>query len=116
MIQFVKIPKVTIFVHGTMITSKAVEHFPNARVKTFLHRAMGLHKALDYPQGSYLYSMANILTSNSEQFQLEHFYGFGWPGTLSAKVRAAQGAQLYQALMDLHQSYRDTYGASPEIT
>lgn len=102
-------PQVTVWIHGTQLTPKAV--MPN-----FFHREIGLHSALSYPDRYHLRKIANNLnTQDSELYPLENFYIFGWNGKLSFAERQREAQELYYELMNLHDLYCEKYGIAPHI-
>ncbi len=102
-------PEVTIWIHGTTLTPKAV--MPN-----FFHRKAGLNPAIIYEERYHLRKIANAFdTQDQELFPLEHFYIFGWNGKLNFEERKKAAQELCYELMNLHDFYREKYDIAPRI-
>lgn len=48
-------------------------------------------------------------------FNIDHYYTFGWPGNLSLDVRKESGKKLYEETKALLQSYKIKYGRYPHV-
>lgn len=88
-------PKITVFIHGTL---------PPV-INSILQKIdipLGLTKATDY-ESAFFQGNVPIHLSNADplDFPREHFYIFGWLGTMSRKVRLKAAEELYQGLKDL---------------
>lgn len=102
-------PKVTIWIHGTTLTSdKVMPHF--------FYRKQGLNPIKEYAEKYQLRKIANHLDQLSpELFPLEHFYSFGWNGKLSFQERERAAQTLYYELMNLCDFYHEKYNILPYI-
>lgn len=106
----IKQPVVTIWIHGTRIIR------PFGPFKRLLYSKEGLHPAASYYEKYRMRRIAHTLCKhNPELFSYEHFYIFGWPGTLSFEARAEQAHVLYTELCKLHETYIAQYGVRPYI-
>jgi len=102
-------PRITIWIHGT----KSMGAFSE-----FTHGSPeGLMAVSQLP---FVYRMGRITKvlsqADPKSFPLEHFYVFGWSGTLAFDERKAQAEKLYALLKKMNLDYETLYGVKPEIT
>ena len=94
---------VTIYIHGTL-PPRAVLSIPV--VNNFFYCKPGLNKAKELDQTYHTAQCANQLCSNDpEQFELEHFYLFGWNGKLRFDERKKTALELYNHILYLKKEY-----------
>lgn len=110
-IQVGAAPIVTIWVHGTKGTARML---PLKVVQLFFECLPGLnHCTLLAPEYHHR-KMAEMLNKEDpSQFPLEHFYLFGWEGTLSFQEREKAANDLHNQIIELIEQYRVTYGCTP---
>lgn len=105
--------QVTILVHGTGTGYKSKV------LKFACYCPRGLHKMSDaneHQMGNYYTSKYTILSqSNSDIFDKDHIYNFGWSGHLGFTLRDQEGALLAQAVEDLVQKYKVEDGQYPYV-
>ena len=100
---------ITIWVHGTRF-------FPEIVFSNFFYCKRGLHHYTEIAEKYHHRKIAQTLIDNGpDRFCLEHFYLFGWSGTLSFKERELAARQLYLELKELRQDYKKKYGSEPII-
>lgn len=104
---------ITIFVHGTL-PPDAVMSIPP--VRSFFFCQQGMSKAADLDEKFHTHKIAKLLCSaESAEFQLPHFYLFGWSGDLSFAARKKAAAELYAAIRKLVIDY-EKQNLMPRIT
>jgi hypothetical protein len=104
-------PAITIFVHGTQ---SFIKYIPIQFLHQLTECTPGLHKALGQ-QCIYLNVAEYINASDPKIFDIDHFYLFGWPGTLSFEEREHQAHILFEQLNELVARYQQAYGQTPQI-
>ncbi len=103
---------ITIWIHGSM-PSLIVPKFAK---KSFFHLEHGLVPITSYNDKDQLYKIAKTLTESCpEQFNMDHYYTFGWSGKLCFTERKKAARELYQNSILLQESYKATYGDLPYI-
>ncbi len=103
---------ITIWVHGTMPNLIV----PKFAKKSFFHLDHGLVPIASYNDKDQLYKIAKALTKScSKQFDIDHYYTFGWSGKLCFTERKKAAQELYQNIVFLQESYKTTYGDLPYI-
>jgi hypothetical protein len=86
---------VTIFVHGTFPVGTHTLPF----IHTFFFCPQGLTLAKNLDTKFHLSKLATLLSNEDPaEYNLKHFYFFGWPGTLSFRVRKEAARELYEAI------------------
>lgn len=92
-------PMLTIWVHGA-------KFFPiEQRVCP-----LGMSHVLTLPKGAVIRQFAETVTQEDPvHFSTDHFYAFGWSGTLSFKKREEAAYDLYQAINKLMRDYRSKH-------
>lgn len=103
------LPAITIWVHGTRF-------FPEPVLKKFFYCKDGLHhyRSLD-PSYRHNKLAQTLIDADPNTFDAEHFYLFGWSGTLSFKEREKAARRLYLQLKQLRADYVKNYGVEPII-
>ncbi len=105
---------ITIYVHGTTtkLGLRLLSHF----FKDLAFGAPGINHIDELPKTSLLrQDMLHLQAQNPSRFDLNHFYTFGWSGSLSFKERDKAGLQLYEDLIKLLSEYRIKYGKIPKV-
>lgn len=103
-------PRVTIWVHGTRLFTEKV-------LTNFFYSKKGLFKAENYDKKYHLRTISDCLSeSNSSEFPNEHFYHFGWCGSLSVKLRKEAARRLSTSISELINFYKKEYGQEPYLT
>lgn len=103
------LPPITIWVHGTLLFSRPDYH----HVFQDMYRLM---PALTLPPDNFFNRNAHIIAHHDpENFPLETFYFFGWPGKLHAIERKMAAEKLYNELAALIKKYKEKYGVEPVI-
>ena len=93
--------QITIFIHGTT-PPDAIMGIPP--VRSFFYCPPGLTKAAELDQQYHTAKIVQLLNAADQQeFDLHHFYLFGWSGTLSHQARKEAAQQLHAALNSLIQ-------------
>lgn len=106
-------PMITIWVHGTKGTARMM---PFKMVQLFFECLPGLNHYASLAPGYHHRKIAELLYETApDQFPLEHFYIFGWAGTLSFDDREKAACDLHRQIIDLMQKYRIQYGYAPKI-
>lgn len=94
---------ITIWLHGSKVG-------PNFFFHDFFYHKSGMTSALDYHPRYHARNIAHYLcTADPENYSLEHFYFWGWSGSLSRKVRKDTAHDLYLDLLKLITHYKKTY-------
>ena len=107
------VPMVTIWVHGTKGTARML---PFKTVQLFFDCLVGLnHYALLTPDYHHRKIAEMLHESEPEQFPLEHFYIFGWSGTLSFQDREKAARDLDSEIIELIQRYKIQYDCTPRL-
>lgn len=82
---------------------------------------IGMHKVdLDRVQKGYASGLTGRLLNEIEQLvhpeatYENHYYTFGWPGLLSARIRYLEAIPLYKEILELVQKFR-AQGIEPEV-
>lgn len=102
-------PPITIWVHGTFF-------FTNHALPRFIRCPKGLTHISHFGPKTYYQRLAHSLVDiDSCGNALEEFYVFGWSGKLSFHARKQAAHELYQALLELIEKYREKYGKPPFI-
>lgn len=101
-------PWLTIWIHGTRLT-------PKVFAKHFFHVNKGLHKASELSLKYQHRAIAQTLSDlDTQQFDINNFYLFGWSDKLSFKQRKQAAKELHNAL-NLLADYKNTHGVTPRI-
>ncbi len=94
---------ITIFVHGTL-PPRPVLQIP--LVYNFFYCPQGLTRALDLDAKYHTAQFIKVLCeSNPNQFDIDHFYIFGWNGFLRFSERKKSALELYKQLRLLKRRY-----------
>lgn len=105
---------VTIYVHGT--TTAVGLRLLSKFCKDVAFGKPGIHHIDELPKIALLRKDAQILESgDARRFDANHFYTFGWSGTLSFKAREKAGKQLYDGVCVLLKKYEKKYGKMPKV-
>jgi hypothetical protein len=105
---------ITIYVHGT--TTKLGLKLLGKFCKDVTFGAPGVHHFSQLPECSLLLKDAQALQNgDSKRFDLNHFYTFGWSGSLSFKEREKAGKHLYTDLIKLLEKHKFKYGKFPKV-
>lgn len=112
-IQVGAMPMVTIWVHGTKGTARML---PFKTVQLFFDCLPGLNHYSLLRSDYHHRKIAEMLhESEPEQFPLEHFYIFGWSGTLSFQDREKAARDLDSEIIELIQRYKIQYDCTPRL-
>ncbi len=107
LVQNAKRPIITIWVPGTKLT-------PTFAFKSFFYRMPGMHKATEYDETYHKRSMAEALCNTpSDEYNLDHFYYFGWNGKLSFTQRKHAAKDMHKAMQYLAEEYKNILGEPP---
>lgn len=107
--RWYKKPTVTIFIHG----SRSPMGYLLGRETASKN---GLHSVKSYDSASYFCHIADMLTQYSkDKYHKDHFYVFGWDGSISFAVRKKMAKKLYKKIVTLLKSYQSDYGEYPRI-
>ena len=108
-------PIVTIWVHG----SKGHSHLPlpksTKNLLQFFSDPKDLHKITDFDLQHYPFLRAKALSAIDQQFNLDHFYSFGWSGAITPTARKNAALDLFNALKSLHYAYLEKYHIAPQF-
>ena len=105
---------VTIYVHGT--TTKVGLRLLSTFCKDVAFGKPGIAHIDELPEVALLRKDAQILQAgDARRFDANHFYTFGWSGTLSFKARKVAGKQLYDGICKLLKNYEKKYAKTPKI-
>lgn len=104
------VPTVNIYVHGTQqFGSKLLP-------KSIWYCPKGLHHISALPDNSMMVQDAKLLQQADEkEFDLQHYFTFGWSGKLGFDHRQVAGKQLYDELNKLLKKYKLMYGVYPKV-
>lgn len=103
------VPMVTIWVHGTRLVPKPI-------LPKFFYAPPGLHPIKQLAYDHQFYKIARVLNAKDPyKYPLEHYYSFGWSGSLSHSSRLHASYQLYQAINKLIDHYREKFNKKPHI-
>src|SRR5689334_14348299 len=84
-----KVPYITVYIHGSQNSTKFLS-------KDIWYCPKGLHSISKLPDSSCLKKDAQILCKNNSQlFDIDHYYTFGWSGKISFKKREIAGHDLF---------------------
>ena len=98
---------ITIFVHG----SRPAGFFARSSVSK-----SGLHGICEYDPTSYYCTVAEGFKKQSEtKYSDDHFYIFGWPGSISFVQRKKMAKKLYEDTKKLLEQYQQESGIYPTI-
>jgi hypothetical protein len=90
---------VNVWIHGTRLAPKGI-------LENFFYSPDGLmHSQLIDTKYHVRTIVDTICQGDPEQFDSEHFYIFGWCGSLCFNARHTAGQKLYQALIDVQEMY-----------
>lgn len=99
----------TIWIHGTIFKPTIIHAH-------FSFRLPGLKPARDYKPHHHKRQIAELFCKNdSDQYQLDNFYFFGWSGKLSFTEREKASKNLFNAILELTQKYEELHKKRPEI-
>ncbi len=102
---------ITIFVHGTFFN---ITKLP-LTYKLF-YTPEGFHAVKNISSSFVIKSKAQLLENlDAQQFQFDHFYSYGWPGSLNDKVRKQSSFLLYKKIKALIKHYEQNYKVKPLI-
>lgn len=102
--------KITIWIHGTMVP------MPEFAKRSYCRIGLGLHPINAYAPTDHLYNIARVLTElDPDNFDIEHYYTYGWPGNISFAQRQEAGAQLYHEICNLIEEYQAIYNETPFV-
>ncbi len=105
---------ITIYVHGT--TTAIGLRLLSKFCKDVAFGKPGIHHIDELPEMALLRKDAQILQKgDNRRFDVNHFYTFGWSGTLSFKARKIAGKQLYDGVCEILQDYEKRYGKIPKV-
>ncbi|MBP6892682.1 hypothetical protein KBB68_03830 [Candidatus Babeliales bacterium] len=105
---------ITIYVHGT--TTKLGLRLLSNFYKDMAFGEPGIHHFDELPDVALLRKDAQILQSGDAcRFNANHFYTFGWSGSLSFKAREKAGRELYDGVCALLKDYEKKYGKMPKV-
>ena len=106
---------ITVFVHGTFPARKILQSIPLARELTYCRQGMSLAKHL--PQSYHFHKMAqNCSILNSQRYNLDRFYVFGWESEhVYHTTRMQAAANLVKELEQLVNNYYVTYNIIPKV-
>lgn len=109
-ITFADTTVVNVYVHGTQqFGSKMLS-------KDIWYCDQGLHSIRELPASSMMVKDAKLLQQgDAKNFDLEHYYTFGWSGKLGFDNRAAAGKDLYQEIVALFKQYQKKYNTLPKL-
>lgn len=103
------LPSITIYVHGSQNATKLLP-------KDIWYCGQGLHHISKLPKASLFVQDALLLQKgNSNLFDFEHYYTFGWSGKVNFDVRKKAGYDLFEAVQSLLMKYADQYGHYPTV-
>jgi hypothetical protein len=104
-----KQPVITIFVHGSRPQIKCLV------AKKFKAKP-GLLPVKEYEETSHYAQVATILEQRSpEKYCKEHFYVFGWSGSVSFNVRKKMAKKLCSKVRKLLDAYKKDCGIYPKV-
>ena len=104
---------VTVWIHGTKITSAII---PVKQVKEFFDCEPGLNKANSLHDRYQIRKIAQTLIKHdSQEFPEDDFYLFGWSGKLSYAAREKAARHLHRSLSRLVDIYQRRYNITPKI-
>lgn len=102
-------PSITIYIHGSQNATKLLS-------KDIWYCQKGLHHINELPDSSLFLKDAQLLQqADSNRFNLEQYYTFGWSGKVNFNVRRDAGNKLYHELKELLQSYYQKYKTYPVV-
>src|SRR3990167_2086315 len=105
---------ITIYVHGT--TTKVGLKLLSKFCKDVTFGKPGVHHFDELPEISLLLKDAKTLQNcDNRRFDCNHFYTFGWSGSLSFKAREKAGKELYDGTVKLLSEYQKKYGKIPKL-
>ena len=100
---------ITIFVHGSRSPARII--MSNSRKSKY-----GLCSICDYDEDSLYNNIADSLTNNNNpNFDKNHFYVFGWTGSISFATRKKMAKRLYKKTSKLIKFYKTSYGYYPKV-
>lgn len=104
--------QITIFVHGTLPPDALMAIPP---VRSFFYCPTGLTQAVEFDPKFHTYKLAQQLCSTrADEFDMAHFYLFGWSGKLNPLARKEASQELFQSLRLLAERYRQQ-GTKPQF-
>lgn len=102
-------PVVTIFIHGSR---SGIRYFLPAKFKA----KPGLLSVKEYEESSYYFQMADVLEKKSpKRYNKDHFYIFGWDGTVDFTVRKKMAKKLYNKIKKRLRNYKTDLGVYPKL-
>ncbi|HSC24600.1 MAG TPA: hypothetical protein VLB80_00075 [Candidatus Babeliales bacterium] len=118
-------PIITVWIHGSKLWvhgNGLNEYLPNflGKIAHNVTNALSDHKQnlhkITNDDTHYSYLQAKTLsTIDPTQFNLNHFYTFGWSGKLDICSRKQAAYDLFYDLKLVVQNYQKTYGVKPDI-
>jgi hypothetical protein len=102
-------PYVTVWVHGSRAFKPFDEH---------IHATpqQGMQTMASLTKKHHIKKLAQILAdADPIKYPFEHFYAFGWAGSLSFEIRHDESARLHAELEKLVSTYTKKYGHAPFI-
>ena len=103
----VKRPIITIYIHGTRLT-------PSSFSKKYLYRIPGMHKITAYDHRYNCRTIAELMVKVApNEYDLNHYYYFGWSGKLCFNERKKAAKELYKELEKLHHAHKNIFGEGP---
>ena len=97
---------VTILVHGTKHSALLPPYIDGKYkdpINNLLYGKLGLNHVSNCDPKTYFVKLANTLSeSDSDNFQINNFYLFGWSGRLSQKYRSDAAKELRKAILELY--------------
>ena len=107
---------ITIFIHGTFphnLFPNPLSMLSEKILYRYFHCPPSLNKATSLEKDLHIRAMAETISqADPQQFPLEDFYTFGWPGELDFDQREQAAQDLHTALKKLVKQY----GEKPHIT
>lgn len=109
-----KAPIVTVWVHGSKGHSRLPLPKSAKNLLQFFSDPKDLHKITEFNTQHYPLLRAKALsTVDPVQFNVEHFYSFGWSGAITPTARKAAAFDLFNAFKYLHHLYQEKYHIAP---
>ncbi|HEV2600917.1 MAG TPA: hypothetical protein VGT41_01335 [Candidatus Babeliales bacterium] len=102
---------ITIWIHGT---TPSIAKLPINSIQQFFYTKQGIFDPRTLNPTTHRHQIGTTLTE-SPLFPAQHFYMFGWSGTLSFAARQKAAEQLYAELITLCDHYQKTYSTTPRV-
>lgn len=102
---------VNVWVHGTNPPPETIIMHKYSPLRPWLYAESGLSLAINLPKNYYFHQLAYACSqSDSQEFNLDHFYIYGWPSTvLSPERRKEEGKKLFEQLNNLVNLYKQKF-------